>query len=36
MARDAAMKAKNQIERVESLLEREKEKDATQQKSTKR
>jgi hypothetical protein len=36
MARDAAMKAKSQIEKVESLLEREKKKDAAQQKSIQR
>ena len=28
MARDAALKAKNQIERVEGILEREKKKDS--------
>lgn len=39
MARDAALKAKNQIEKVEGILEREKKKDLRRevlQRSTKR
>tara|TARA_B110000503_G_C6873479_1_gene299643 strand:+ start:122 stop:250 length:129 start_codon:yes stop_codon:yes gene_type:complete len=36
MARDAALKAKNQIEKVEGILEREKKKDARLQRLKKR